>query len=68
MMDVGDIVKIPHMNDNLDNGRPNVGFIVKVDRSSLTFKRRYWVKLFGGWTVGPAPFTERQLQVISKSS
>ena len=67
-MQVGDIVKALHVDENLDNGRQNVGFIVKVDRSSLTFKRRYWVKLFGGWTVGPAPFTERQLQVISKSS
>jgi len=63
---VGDIVKALHVDENLDNGRSNVGLIVRVDRSTLTHQMRYWVKLFGGWTVGPAPFTERQLQVISK--
>jgi|TARA_B100000029_G_C17196850_1_gene822841 hypothetical protein len=68
MMEVGDIVKIPHMNERLTGEKKNVGIITKVDRSSLTFKRRYWVKLFGGWSVGPVPFMERQLQVISKSS
>ncbi len=67
-MEVGDIVKIPHMNERLTGEKKNVGIITKVDRSSLTFKRRYWVKLFGGWSVGPVPFMERQLQVISKSS
>ena len=67
-MKVGDLVKALHVAENLDNGRSNVGFIVKVDRSSLTHQLRYWVKLFGGWNIGPAPFTGRQLEVVSKST
>ena len=67
-MDVGDLVKALHVAENLDNGKSNVGLIVRVDRSSLTHQLRYWVKLFGGWNIGPAPFTERQLEIVSKSS
>ena len=67
-MKVGDMVKALHVDENLSNGKRNVGFIVKVDQSLLTHKPRYWVKLFGGWNIGPFPFTERQLQVVSKSS
>ena len=67
-MEVGDLVKAIHVAENLDDGRSNVGFIVKVDRSSLTHQLRYWVKLFGGWNIGPAPFMGRQLEVISKST
>ena len=66
-MKVGDIVKALHVAENLDDGRSNVGLIVKVDRSSLTHQLRYWVKLFGGWSIGLAPFMERQLEVISES-
>ena len=67
-MDVGDLVKARHVDEDLDNGRSNVGLIVRVDRSSLTHRMRYWVKLFGGWNIGPVPFTERQLEIVSKSS
>jgi hypothetical protein len=65
---VGDLVKALHVDENLGNGKSNVGFIVKIDRSSTTRKLRYWVKLFGGWNISPFPFMERQLEVVSKSS
>jgi len=65
---VGDIVKALHVDENLDRGRSNVGLIVRVDRSPVSHRMRYWVKLFGGWNIGPAPFMERQLEVVSKSS
>ena len=66
-MNVGDIVKALHVANDLDKGRRNVGFIVKVDQSELTKKRRYWVKLFGGWNLGPVPFLATQLEVVSES-
>lgn len=66
-MGVGDIVKALHVANDLDKGRRNVGFIVKVDQSELTKKHRYWVKLFGGWSVGPVPFLAKQLEVLSES-
>jgi hypothetical protein len=70
-MKVGDLVKVPHVADNLsksNNRKGSVGFIVKIDRSPISHKIRYWVKLFGGWNLGPVPFMGRQLKVISKSS
>ena len=67
-MNVGDIVRARHVDGNLTNGRSNVGFIVRMDRSPVSHQMRYWVKLFGGWNLGPVPFMERQLQVVSKSS
>ena len=67
-MQVGDMVKALHVADNLSAGKSNVGFIVKVDRSPVSHKIRCWVKLFGGWNIGPVPFMERQLEVVSISS
>lgn len=68
-MKVGDMVKALHVDEkNLSNGRSNVGFIVRMDRSPVSHQMRYWVKLLGGWNIGPAPFMERQLEVVSKSS
>ena len=67
-MNVGDLVRARHVDGNLTNGRSNVGFIVRMDRSPVSHRVRYWVKLFGGWNLGPVPFMERQLQVVSKSS
>ena len=65
-MVVGDMVRVPHVSVVLSRDRRNVGFIVKVDRSTMTKKIRYWVRLLGGWRVGPVPFTARQLEVISE--
>jgi len=69
-MNVGDLVRVRHIDGNLTNGRSNVGFIMKIDRITPArgYKKRYWVKLFGGWNIGPVPFTERQLEIVSKSS
>ena len=50
-MKVGDLVKVPHVADNLsksNNRKGSVGFIVKIDRSPISHKIRYWVKLFWG--------------------
>ena len=66
LMGVGDMVRVPHVGDQLSRDRRNMGFIVKVDRSTMTKKIRYWVRLLGGWRVGPIPFTARQLEVISE--
>ena len=55
-MQVGDMVKALHVADNLSAGKSNVGFIVKVDRSPVSHKIRCWVKLIGGWNIGPVPF------------
>ena len=70
-MKPGDLVKIPHVAENLSehksNDRTSVGLIVRVDRSPVAHRMRYWVKLCG-WKIGPAPFTERQLEVISKNT
>ena len=65
-MVVGDMVRVSHVSVALSRDRRNVGFIVKVDRSTMTKKIRYWVRLLGGWRVGPVPFTARQLEVISE--
>ena len=65
-MGVGDMVRVAHLGENLSRDRRNVGFIVKVDRSTMTKKIRYWVRLLGGWRVGPFPFTARQLEIISE--
>ena len=67
-MDVGDLVKVPHVADNLSKKRRNIGFIVKIDRSPISHQKRYWVRLLGGWSIGPCPFMGRQLEVISKST
>ncbi len=68
-MEVGDIVRIPHMNERLTGEKKNVGIITKITRTipARGYKKRYWVKLFG-FERGPYPFVEYQLQVISKSS
>ena len=65
-MKVGDLVKALHVAEDLDNGRSNVGFIVKVDRSPVSHQLRYWVKLLGGWSISSAPFMGRQLMLISE--
>ena len=66
-MDVGDMVRVSHIGGWLSKKRRNIGLIVKVDRSPVSHKIRYCVKLFGGWKVGPVPFMERQLELISES-
>ena len=67
-MNVGDLVRVLHVNGNLTDGRNNVGFIMRTDRSPVSHQVRYWVKLLGGWNVGPVPFMERQLEIVSKNS
>ena len=66
-MNVGDMVKALHVADNLSAGKSNGGFIGKIDRSPVSHKIRYWVKLFGGGNIGPVPFMERQLEIVSES-
>jgi len=66
-MKAGDMVQARHVQTDA-TGKSNIGFVMRVDRSPLTNEMRYWVKLLGGWSVGPFPFRERQLKLVSKSS
>ncbi len=67
-MKVGDMVKAVHVAEGLRGSkRGNVGFIVRIDRSPVSHRMRYWVKLFGGWNIESFPFMERQLEIISES-